>query len=104
MSHLFWIRSFSKAPRWALHWQAIRGPSMPSASSIRGDPMSDLPPRLFTRRAWLGAAAFAGTATWAHRVSGRHAAKPVVEGDCEDEPAVEMLFDWRSGRPVYQSV
>ncbi len=66
--------------------------------------MTAVPPRLFTRRALLGAASFAGTAAWAHQVSGRQAAEPVVEGDCEDEPAVAMLFDWRSGRPVYRSV
>ena len=28
----------------------------------------------------------------------------VVEGDCEDEPGIKMLFDWRAGLPVYPSV
>jgi hypothetical protein len=66
--------------------------------------MTALPHRVLTRRALLGAASFAGTAAWAHRASGRQSADPVVEGDCEVEPAVKMLFDWRSGLPVYQSV
>ncbi len=29
--------------------------------------------------------------------------RQVVEGDCADEPAVQMLLDWRSGLPVYPS-
>ncbi len=28
----------------------------------------------------------------------------VVTGDCEDEPGIKMLFDWRAGKPVYSSL
>ncbi len=66
--------------------------------------MTALPHRPFTRRALLGGASIVGVGAWAHRASGRQASDPVVEGDCEDEPAVRMLFNWRAGLPVYQSV
>ncbi|HQY32269.1 MAG TPA: hypothetical protein PK691_13305, partial [Thermomicrobiales bacterium] len=28
----------------------------------------------------------------------------ITDGDCTSEPAVQMLFDWRAGKPVYSSV
>lgn len=58
-----------------------------------------------TRRSFLGIAAMAGPGLWAQVAFGQQAAPTaVIEGVCEDEPAIEMLFDWRAGKSVYRSV
>jgi hypothetical protein len=55
-----------------------------------------------TRRSLLGAAAVALPIFLAHMARRQEA--PVTEGDCEEEPAVAMLFAWRNGESVYPSV
>lgn len=31
-------------------------------------------------------------------------AKPVTDGDCTNEPSVQMLSDWGAGKPIYASI
>lgn len=60
-----------------------------------------VPTRLSRRALALGLASVAGTAltrrtAWAEQV----APTPVVTGDCSVEPGVQLLIDWRLGKPV----
>ncbi len=60
--------------------------------------------RFMNRRSLVaGVASLAATGLWVRRTSGNQPG-PVMEGDCEEEPAIAMLFDWRAGRSVYRSV
>jgi len=51
---------------------------------------------------FAGAAAMTLPMLGARQTSGQDTA--VIEGDCEDEPSLQMLFDWRDGKPVYESI
>jgi hypothetical protein len=63
--------------------------------------MKHLLNRRETRRSLLGAAAVLPIFL-AHMARAQES--PVTEGDCEEEPAVAMLFAWRNGQSVYPSV
>lgn len=56
-----------------------------------------------SRRSLIGIAAAGAAGALGFKASGRQAGEDVL-ATCATEPAVDMLFRWRSGAPVYASV
>lgn len=50
----------------------------------------------------MSAATAAVASGWALKVSGKQ--QPDIEGVCEDEPAVDMLFRWQTGQLIHESM
>ena len=67
--------------------------------------MSSLPYRSISRRALVsGLSAAALPVIGLHTAFGQTQPTAVTTGDCGREASVQMLFDWRAGKPVYTSV
>ena len=61
--------------------------------------------RVLNRRSFLTGAGATGAAMLLSRFGRAQVSDSAVyEGDCESEPAVEMLFDWRAGKQVYPTL